>query len=139
MNYIAKLRYKDLYSAWCALFVLTALLGLLFPGAEGFGRAVLLLLAMGFFIPPWLILVKSKRSGGKRNITIVRWLSLASLLATLGLLCAGILSLPLGEGVGNVIHVLMSVICAPLTCGNFYVIPIFLWATLLFGSFGKAK
>ncbi|MBR2048902.1 MAG: hypothetical protein IJ960_09945 [Oscillospiraceae bacterium] len=137
MNYIASLRYRQLYTLWGGLFGLTALLGLLFPGAKGIGQALLIVLAVGFFLPPWLILIKARAAGVKKHIILIRCLAAASLAATLALLCAGIRSLALGEGVGQLIHVLTSILCAPLTCGNFYALPIFLWATLLFGSFGK--
>ena len=134
---ISRFGYRQLYTLWVGLFGITALLGLLFPGPKGLGQALLILLAVGFFLPPWLILAKAKAAGERRHLVIVRCLAAASLAATVVLLCAGIRSLALGEGVGQLIHVLMSILCAPLTCGNYYVIPIFCWATLLFGSFGK--
>ena len=137
MEFIKKLRYDRLYMAWAILFALTGLMGLLFPGAGGFGRAVLILLAVGFFLPPWLILAKARAGKAKRHITLIRCLAAASLVATVLLLCAGIRSLTLGEGAGNLIHIATSILCAPLTCGNYYALPIFCWATLLFGSFVK--
>ena len=139
MERIRALRYDRLYMIWGGLFALTALLGLLFPGAAGFGRALLLGCTAGFFLPPWLILTKARAEGSKRQLRLVRYLALASLVMTMVLFCAGILSVRFGEALGNVVHVLMSVICAPLMCGNYYVLPMFLWATLLVGSFRKGK
>lgn len=139
MDYILKLRDDRLYWCWAGLFVLTGALSLLAPEAEGFGRALLLMLTAGFFLPPWLILTKAKKTGDRRNVRIIRYLALASLAATTGLFCAGIYSLGAGQGMGNAIHVLMAIVCAPLMCGNYYALPMFLWATLLFGSFAKNK
>ena len=135
MEYIVKLRYDRLYPVWAGLFVLTAVLGLLFPEAEGFGRAILLTLTVGFFLPPWLILAKAKQTGDRQNVKLIRYLALASLAATMVLFCAGIWSV--GTSLGQTLQILMSIICAPLTCGNYYVLPMFLWATLLIGSFRK--
>ena len=56
--------YKPLYMAWGFLYVLTAVLGLLFPEAEGTTvRLVLLLIAVMFFLPPALILERRRRPG----------------------------------------------------------------------------
>ena len=139
MDRIRTLRYDRLYMLWGGLFALTALLGLVFPGATGFGRVLLLICTVGFFLPPWLILTKAKDAGDKRNLRLVRYLALGSLVMTMVLFCAGILSVRFGEGLGNVVHVLMTIICAPLMCGNYYVLPMFLWATLLVGSFQNRK
>ena len=137
MEFLKKLRYRPLYLCWAALFALTGLLGLAAPGAKGLGRGVLIGLALGFFLPPWMILVKAKTAGAKQHIVLIRCLAAASLAATVVLLCAGIRSLTLGQQAGSLLHILTSILCAPLTCGNYYALPIFCWATLLFGSFGK--
>lgn len=140
MQNLSKLKYTTLYRLWIALFVLTAILGLLFPGAESAaGRFFLAGISVVFFIPPWLILVKARGEGSAHHVRIVRYLSIASLLLTMLLLCAGILSVRWGERAGDVIHILMTVICAPLVCSNYYALPMFGWALLLTGSFGRKK
>ena len=135
MERIRALRYDRLYMIWGGLFALTAVLGLVFPGAEGFGRALLLVCTAGFFLPPWLILAKARDAGNKSHVRLIRYLALGSLVLTMVLFCAGIWSV--GTGLGQTLQILMSIICAPLTCGNYYVLPMFLWATLLIGSFRK--
>ena len=137
---LSKLTYKTLYQLWIGLFAVTAVLGLIFPGVEHpAGRFFLGLISVVFFVPPFLILRRAKGEDNRRHLRLVRWLALANLVLTLILICAGILSLPYGEGVGDMIHILMTVLCAPLVCSNFYVLPMFLWAMLLYGSFGKKK
>lgn len=137
---LTKLNYKPLYQLWAGLFALTAGLGLLFPGVQNAaGRFFLALISVFFFLPPWLILVKAKKEGKRDHLRLVRYLAIASLSLTLLLFCAGILSLPYGEAVGDLIHVLMTILCAPLVCSNYYVLPMFGWATLLTGSFGGRK
>lgn len=137
---LSKLTYKTLYRLWAGLFVLTAILGLLFPGVQNTaGRFFLGLISVIFFLPPWAILSKAKADGNRRHTCIIRYLSIASLSLTLLLFCAGILSLRWGEAVGNLLHILMTIICAPLVCSNYYALPMFGWAMLLTGSFQKKK
>lgn len=140
MQNILKYTYKTLYTIWAWLFALTAILGLLFPGVQNAaGRFFLALISVCFFIPPWLILTKARAEGSRHHLRLVRYLAVASLSLTLLLFCAGIWSLPYGQPVGDLIHILMTVLCAPLVCSNYYVLPMFGWATLLTGSFGKEK
>lgn len=140
MKMITKMTYKTLYLLWAGLFALTAVLGLLFPGVQNaVGLFFLALIAVVFFIPPWLILVKAKLEGKRDHLRLVRYLAIASLAMTTVLFCAGILSVGRGEVMGNLLHILMTVICTPLVCSNYYVLPMFCWATLLIGSFGRKK
>ena len=140
MDFLNRLPYKHLYRAWGGLFALTAVLGLLFPGAQNpLGLYLLRLIAVVFFLPPWLVLAKARQEGSLFHIRLLRCLAIASLGMTLVLVCAGILAAPHSQALGDLIHVLMSVICAPLVCSNFYVLPMFLWATVLIGSFGWKK
>ncbi len=140
MQFTTNLKYAPLYWTWGFLFALTAILGLLFPGVENSaGLAALRTITVIFFIPPWLILMKAKQEKNLHHVRIVRYLAIASLAATLVCFIAAVFSVRLSEAVGDVVHILMTVICAPLVCSNFYVLPMFLWATLLIGSFGKKK
>lgn len=138
MQKLSEIKYPTLYRIWTGLFALTAVLGLLFPEAESAaGRFFLALISVIFFVPPWLILSKAKDEGNRHHVRLVRYLAAASLVFTLVLLCAGILSVRWGKTAGDLIHILMTIICAPLVCSNYYVLPMFLWAMLLTGSFGK--
>ena len=140
MKNLQNLTYKTLYRLWAGLFALTAVLGLLFPGVQNAaGRFFLALISVVFFLPPWAILSKAKAEGIRHHLRLVRYLAVASLGLTLVLFCAGILSLPYGDAVGNIIHILMTILCAPLVCSNYYVLPMFGWAMLLTGSFQKKK
>lgn len=140
MQFFSKLRYNVLYSIWVALFGLTALLGLLFPGVENnWGLAGLRIVSILFFLPPWLILAKAKQEDNRRHIRLIRYLALAWLVLALVLVCASILSINYFPLMGDLLHFLLTVICTPMVCSNFYALPMFLWATLLIGSFGKKK
>lgn len=140
MEFLSKLRYQTLYYIWGGLFALTAVLGLLFPNVEHEAAlAALMAVSVGFFVPPWLILEKAKGENRLFHVRLLRYLAIASLTATLVFLCAGILSVRYDQAVGDLLHIMMTILCAPLVCSNFYVVPMFLWATLLVGSFGRKK
>ena len=133
-----KLNYKLLYILWAVLFALTAVLGFFFPEAEDpAGRAALAGVSVLFFLPPWLILARAKAEENRYHIRLIRWLSLCSVGLTLALLIANLRSAGLGEAVGTALNAALVIVSAPMVCSNFYVLPIFLWGTLIMGTFVK--
>lgn len=137
MQLFVKFRYQTLYIAWAVLYVLTAALGLLFPSVDGGTKVALQIVTGVFFVPPWAILTKAQKDGQTKHTKLVRNLAFAWLGATVVLMCANMLSAGMSEAVGNALHVLLSVICAPLVCSQFYVMPLFLWGTLLMGAMSR--
>ena len=129
-----KLSYKTLYTLWAAMFVLTAVLGFVFPTAEGAAaRLALMLVSVLFFLPPWAILGRGER----KHVLLVRYLSVASIVLTVVLLCLNLMSARWSEAVGIALNAALTVVSAPMLCSNFYVLPLFLWGALLMGTFGK--
>lgn len=138
MKLLAKLDYRALYLIWALLFAVTAVLGFLFPNVENAGgRAALLIVTGVFFLPPWAVIAKARAAGEAKHIKLVRNLSLTSLLLTLALLCANLLSAGMGEASGSALHAALTIVSAPLVCSNFYVLPLFLWGTLIMGALSK--
>lgn len=130
--------YKPLYGFWGFLYVLTAVLGLLFPEAEGTAaRLVLAALSAVFFLPPALILARARKAGDRLHIWLIRWLCLASIGLTAALLCLNLMSARWSEAVGVGLHAALTIVSAPMVCSNFYVLPIFLWGALLMAAFQK--
>ena len=133
-----KLSYKTLYILWSVLFALTAVLGLVFPAVEApAGRWALALTAAVFFLPPWLILTKARHENARFHIRLLRWLCIASLVLTAGLLIMNLRSAGLGNMLGTAMNAALTVVSAPMVCSNFYALPIFLWGTLLADTFRK--
>lgn len=132
----SSLKYKTLYIIWAVLFVLTAALGFI-TSAEGTAQLLLRLAAAAFFIPPWVIVTKARKEGAYAHTKRIRRLAALWLLAAMVLLCASIASVNLSDTVGNVLYGVMTVACAPLVCGDFYFLPLFLMATLLIGAKSK--
>ena len=139
MKFLNNWRYRTLYILWAVLFVLTAVLGLLFPAAEGIGRGALMVLAAIFFVPPWMILLKARQEGNDHHRKLILLLSVLALAAAMALMCAVILSANLSAGVRQMVHILTTVVTAPMVCSNYYVLPLFLWASLFVTSLKRAR
>ena len=138
MQFFVKLSYRTLYLLWAGLFVLTAVLGFLFPNVTEPTERLPLQLATGaFFVPPWAIMTKANVEQVDKHIKIVRNLALSSVIATCVLLSMNILCIGMGDAVGNALNAALTIVSAPLVCSNFYVMPLFLWGTLLMGAFSR--
>ena len=135
-----KLSYKTLYIAWAVLFALTAVLGFIFPQAEGVGAKIALLVtAAVFFLPPWVILRKARAEGGRFHCWLIGFLALASIVLTAVLLVLNLLSALWPQSLGNALYGALVVVSAPMVCANHYALSLFLWGTLLAGTFYKQK
>lgn len=128
--------FKDkgiLKAMWAGMFFLCALLGLV-PEPEGANRWLLLCFSLLFFVPPGLLLWQCKKTADRKNSLWVRNIAIISLAATVVLLAANLLSVLLPESVGEVLYYALVVVSAPMVCGQYWVISLFLWAVLLWCS-----
>lgn len=132
-----KLSYPILYTLWASMFLLTAALGLLFPEASGADRWALMAVSVIFFVPPWMILHRAKAEQNQNHIRLIRYLALASVGLTAVLLVLNLKSAGHGESMGRALNAALSVVSAPMMCSNLFVLPIFLWGTLLTDTFVK--
>ena len=133
-----KLSYKTLYSAWAILFALTAVLGFIFPQAEGAGvKIALLVIAAVFFLPPWVILRKTRAEGRRFHARLIGFLAMASIVLTAMLLVLNLMSPLWNERVGIALNAALVIVSAPMVCSNFFVLPLFLWGMLLAAAFKR--
>ena len=131
--------YRTLYIAWAVMFVLTAVLGFAFPNAMGAGLVALRLTAILFFLPPVWLLVRAKKEENRFHVLLVRWLSLASIVLTGVLLALNFTSVLWSQAVGTALYGALVVVSAPMMCANHYALSLFLWGTLLAGTFYRKK
>ena len=127
------MKYRITSTLWAALFVLCAGLGFL-PTPEGVVRQTLTALSVAFFVPPGLLLYWASREKQIFWLLLVRNLSAASLLASLVLLVANLLSAMASQAVGEALYVLLIILASPMVCSGIYALSLFLWACLLIGS-----
>ena len=83
------------------------------------------------FLPPFLLLYLSDRSGDQHCIALVRNLSALSLLVTVVVLVLNFMSAMGGEFLGNVLYYLLVIVSSPMICSGYWALSLFLWACLL--------
>ena len=129
---------KFLLALWGGLFVVCAAFGFV---AEPAGALSFLMAALSlmFFAPPVLLLRQAAQRGHVPTAALVRNLSALSLGLTLLMLVANVLSLLGTETLGNVLHVVLVIVSAPMFCAQIWVIPLFCWAFLMIGAHKLVK
>ncbi len=122
-----------LFILWAVLFALCAGLGFI-PEPRGFLRFLMIVLSLGFFVPGGILLYDAAKCSDKVTLRLIRNLSAASLAVTLGLLVANLLSVLGSEGLGDLVHIVLTIVSSPMICGQYWVVSMFLWACLLIAS-----
>ena len=121
---------KLLFTLWGVLFGICAGFGLI--GQPGTAVRILgYLLAFGFFGVGGFILWQANGAKDPATITLVRNLSLASLILTAILLISNFLSVFASEGLGNFLHYVLVIVSSPMTCAPSWALSLFLWACLM--------
>ena len=132
------MKEKALYCIWAILYAICTALGFLGP-VQGVGKAFLVLAAVIFFVPGVLLLILGFREKDRRILRRVRLISTASLALTLITLVGNLAAARASEKVGNLLHVLLSLVSTPMLCAQYWIVSLFLWACLLFASFARRK
>ena len=124
---------KTLWLGWGLLAALCTGLGFI-PSAQGFGKAILVLLALVFFLPGVVLLVRSVNRKDRKTALRIRRISLVSLGLTLLLLVLNLLSVNASQGLGNFLYTLLALVSVPMLCIRFWWLSLFLWGSLLTAS-----
>ncbi len=125
--------FKDkgiLKALWAGMFILCALLGFV-PQPAGVNKWVLMSFGILFFLPPICLLAQCYKTRDRKELKLICKLSGISLVITLVLLVANILSLLAPEKVGNALYYLMVVVSSPMVCCQYWFISLAGWAILL--------
>ena len=131
---------KKLLALWAAMFLLCAGLGFI-PLPVGGLKVFVIAAAVAFFIPPALLIrtAVNRKRPHRDMLRLIRNLSLFSLSSTTVVLLLNFLSVSWPPFVGNGLYGLLVVISTPMICGQYWLLSLFLWACLLFGSFTQKK
>jgi len=132
------MKEKTLYLIWGAWYILCAGLGFI-PAAGGFGRVVLIAVAVLFFVPGAVLLVRGLRAGNRKGVLRIRRISLGALLLALVLILANVCSIDASQTAGDVLYILLGILSAPMFCGQYWLLSLFLWGCLLTGSFQRPQ
>ena len=132
-----KLKELILYAAWLCLYILCVGLGTV-ETVEGIGKVFFILTALIFFLPGIFLLVLGNRDKNKKMILRVRIISLCSLVLTVIVFCLNVATAANGQAaMRNFLHDLLNMVSAPMFCAQYWILSLFGWACLLWGSFMK--
>jgi len=129
---------KLLYALWGGLFILCAGLGFI-PEPEGTLQIVLTAASLVFFLPPALLLIRSRKEKDAAALQLIRNLSSLSLALTLLVLILNFLSALRSEFLGQVLHSVLIIVSSPMICSGHWAMSLFFWACLLMGSLRALK
>ena len=128
------MKEKLLYILWGALYILCVGLGTVREPA-GFAKWALICVAVVFFLPGGILLYNGVRTKNKKAVLRVRLVAALSLGLTLIMLIVNFLAAMSSETVGNVMFDLLALVSAPMFCGQYWLLSLFLWACLLIATF----
>ena len=127
---------KTLYLVWAGLYLVCALLSLISnPGS--LLQTLMFLFSMGYFVPPVILMLQALKAKDRKRLLLIRYTAMVWLLLAAVLLVLNIASATLAESWGKLVYYTMAVVCAPMISSQFYLLPVFLWACLLFAGFGR--
>lgn len=129
---------KRYFALWGGLFALCAGLGF-FSEPDGLLKAVMVLLSLGFFVPGFLLLRDARQRGDRDVIKLIRNLAALSLLSTVILLIANFMSVMAGEILGTMLYYVLIIVSAPMICGQYWAVSLFLWAALMLSAMKELK
>ena len=136
-----KLNKYILLAIWVGMFILCAVLGYL-PAQEGANKWLLVFFAVAFFVPPALLVYRSRKEKDGKMLRLVRIIAMVVLIATVALLIVNLMSITLilvmpeetALIVGDVLYYLLILVSTPMVCGQYWGIGLVGWAALLWSS-----
>ena len=102
-----------------------------FPVAAGALYGLFILLSLGFFVPPALLLFEAVQNKQPKILRIIRNLSLISLGLTLVTIVLNFVSIQASAAWGLVLYWILILVSTPMVCSQVWVIGLFGWAMLL--------
>ena len=121
---------KLLWILWAAMYVICTVCGF-FPAATDGVYGVFILLSLGFFVPPALLIFDAVQRKNLKILRLIRNLSLISLGLTLVTILLNFVSIQASDAWGTVLYWLLIVVSTPMICSQVWVVGLFGWAMLL--------
>ena len=122
---------KKMWILWAVMYVICTICAF-FPVSQGLLTAMFVLLSLGFFVPPALLIYESVQHKDSKVLRVVRNLSIISLAVTLVMILLNFLSVQASEEWGLVLYWLLILVSTPMICSQVWIIGLFGWAVLLF-------
>ena len=127
-----------LYALWGVLYIFCGLLGFI-REPNGFVTALLVLMAVGFFVPGAVLLYRGYKARDPGRIKAICAISLVWLVMTLVLLILNFLTAGATVLAGDLLYGFLVILSAPMFCGQAWVLSLFLWACMLMSGLSCLK
>ena len=119
-----------IYIIWAVLYCICVGLGFV-ASPQGAGKALLVVTSMIFFLPPYYLMYRAKKENSRKTVVALRLISGSVLALSVALLILNVMSVNFSSHTGLVLYVLLVMVSAPMVCGQYWFISLFLWACLL--------
>ena len=126
------------YCVWLCLYILCVGLGTV-ENAEGATKVIFVLTSLIFFLPGVYILYLGQHEKNKKIVLGVRITAICSLALTMIVFCINVIAVSASKDVGRNLYDLLNVVSAPMFCAQYWILSIFLWASLFSASLKKLK
>ena len=122
---------KKIWMIWAAAYVTCTVCGF-FPVAPGALTGLFLLLSLGFFVPPAVLIYKAVDHKWPKILRVIRNLSIISLSLTLVTILLNFVAFEASKAWGLVLYWILILVSTPMICSQVWVIGLFGWSVLLF-------
>ena len=127
---------KNLYPLWGLFYILCVCLGAISQRNTAVD-ILFTIISLCFFIPPALLLAQALRTDDRKTLKQLRLISMLSLTLTLLALVGNILSVMASQQLGDILYIVLLIVSSPMLCCKYWVLPLLLWAMLLFATIPK--
>ena len=132
------MKEKMLYFIWAVLFIVCVALGMN-TDAQGAEKVATIVVSVLFFIPRFILVLDAVKSENKKTMLLIRCLSIASLSLTVLMLVISTLAATSSGAGAQIIHTILLVVSTPMFASHYWIISLFLWASLLMLSIPDRK
>jgi hypothetical protein len=121
---------KNLWILWGIAYLLCTVCGF-FTVAPGLVYWLFILLGLGFFVPPGMIIYNAVQKQDPKPLRLIRNLCFLSLGLTLATILLNFISIEAPSEWGLALYWILLVVSAPMACSQVWILGMFGWACLL--------
>ena len=121
---------KLLWILWAVAYGICTVCGFI-PVTEDAISGLFILLSLGFFVPPALLIFRGVQNKQTQILRLIRNLSIISLIVTMVTIVLNFVSIQASAAWGTVLYWLLILVSTPMICAQHWVIGLFGWAMLL--------
>lgn len=129
---------KNLWILWGIAYLICTVCGF-FTVAPGLVYWLFILLSLGFFVPPGMLIYHAVKKKDRKPLRLIRNLSLISLGLTVAAILLNFMAFQASKEWGMVLYWLLLLVSAPMACSQVWILGMFGWACLLMVCFKYLK